>query len=93
MPWILIGIWYSAMSALAFLVYGHDKRRARRGGWRIPEHRLHLIELLGGWPGAMLARHLLRHKTMKTRFLLVSWAIVAMHLAAWLIWLWINAAA
>jgi uncharacterized membrane protein YsdA (DUF1294 family) len=90
MAWILITAWYGVMSAAAFLLYRHDKRRARAGGWRIPETSLHLIELLGGWPGAVLARRKLRHKTMKTRFLLVSWGIVAAHLALWLVWLWIS---
>ena len=37
----------TAMSLLTALAYAHDKRQAIRGGWRIPESRLHLLELCG----------------------------------------------
>jgi uncharacterized membrane protein YsdA (DUF1294 family) len=53
------------MSLLTLAAYAHDKRQAIRGGWRVPESRLHLLELCGGWPGALVARHWLRHKTQK----------------------------
>ena len=35
-----------------------------------PERTLHLLALLGGWPGAILARRRFRHKTMKVPFLI-----------------------
>ena len=53
------------MSLLTLVVYAWDKRQAIRGGWRVPEARLHLLELCGGWPGALVARQWLRHKTQK----------------------------
>jgi uncharacterized membrane protein YsdA (DUF1294 family) len=86
--WPFILAWYVLLSTGAFAIYAHDKRRARRGGWRVPEARLHLVELLGGWPGAALARRILRHKTRRVRFLLVSWSIALAHLVAWSLWLW-----
>jgi uncharacterized membrane protein YsdA (DUF1294 family) len=51
---------------------------------RIPESRLHLAELLGGWPGAWVAQRLFRHKSAKVRYRVVFWAIVVLHVAGWL---------
>ncbi|MEN0108245.1 MAG: DUF1294 domain-containing protein [Pseudomonas sp.] len=78
---------YPAASLLAIVLYGHDKHRAMAGEWRTPESKLHLVELLGGWPGALLAQQLYRHKTRKVDFQLVFWAIVLAHQALWLDWL------
>ena len=36
-----------------------------QGAWRIREGTLHLVEALGGWPGAFLAQQTMRHKTVK----------------------------
>lgn len=85
MTWILAT--YAVSSLAAFVAYGVDKRRAIRGARRIPERRLHVLEALGGWPGALLASAAFRHKTAKVRFRLVRAAIVVLHLAAWAWWL------
>ena len=65
---------------------GHSWRLAR------PEARLHLLELCGGWPGALVARQWLRHKTQKGSYRLRFWAIVwgqLLLLGIWLGWpLW-----
>ena len=37
---------------------------------------LHLLELLGGWPGAFLAQRRLRHKCSKGSYQFVFWLIV-----------------
>lgn len=68
-----------AMSIFAFFAYRSDKRRAEAGEWRIPEATLHLIELLGGWPGAFLAQRAFRHKTAKLSFQFVFWIVVLAH--------------
>ncbi|WP_040500587.1 DUF1294 domain-containing protein, partial [Ideonella sp. B508-1] len=44
--------------------------------WRTPESTLHWMGLLCGWPGALLAQQVLRHKTSKTSFIVVFWLTV-----------------
>ena len=79
---------YAAASLAAFVAYARDKRAAVRGGSRVAERRLHVLELLGGWPGALLAQRLLRHKVRKPRYQVVFRAIVVLHLVVWLTVLW-----
>ena len=67
---VLVG-WYLFLSCLAFLVFAHDKRAARTQRSRVPERRLHLLELLGGFPGAWLAIFMFHHKSSKGSFLVV----------------------
>lgn len=69
------------MSALSYAVYAADKRAAQQGRRRVPERILHLLVLLGGWPGALLAQQRLRHKTAKPRFLIVFWLTTLGHIA------------
>ncbi|PWJ51502.1 Uncharacterized membrane protein YsdA, DUF1294 family [Faecalicatena contorta] len=56
------------MNFITFFVYGEDKRRARKGGWRIPEKTLLLLALLGGGAGALLGMRVFHHKTQKALF-------------------------
>ena len=73
---------YATASAVTFLAYVADKRVAKRGGRRTPETRLHLLSLAGGWPGALLAQQVARHKTAKASFRLVFWWTVVLNIAA-----------
>lgn len=73
---------YIVMSVAALVAYAVDKRAAERGAWRIPEKVLHLVSLLGGWPGAFLAQKLFRHKTRKVYFQLTYWATVLVNCGA-----------
>ncbi len=69
--WVL---WlYLAMSAVTFVAYALDKRAARARASRTPESTLHLLGLLGGWPGGRLAQQIVRHKSAKTSFQFVFW--------------------
>ncbi len=77
---------YGIGSTLTFAIYAWDKRQARRGGSRVPERVLHGLELLGGWPGALLAQRSLRHKNRKRSYQVVFWIIGGLHLAGW--WWW-----
>jgi len=74
---------YLGMSILAVIVYAEDKQSARAGAWRTPEATLHWIGFLGGWPGAIVAQAMFRHKTRKPLFQFVFWAIVAVHIGFW----------
>ncbi|PKQ38179.1 MAG: DUF1294 domain-containing protein [Actinobacteria bacterium HGW-Actinobacteria-1] len=79
-PSLVFGI-YAGASALLFAIYYIDKTEAQRGGERVPENMLHLFAVLGGWPGALIARHLFRHKTRKQPFRTIFWGTVAMNCA------------
>jgi uncharacterized membrane protein YsdA (DUF1294 family)/cold shock CspA family protein len=81
---------YSVASLVCFFSYRSDKRKATSGSWRIPESKLHLLELIGGWPGALIAQQTLRHKTRKLSFQLTFWAIVLLHLIAWIDYLFLD---
>lgn len=76
----LLAAVYALMSVLTFIAYAMDKSAATRGQRRIPERRLHGMALACGWPGALLAQPLLRHKTSKTAFRRVFWLTVALNL-------------
>lgn len=71
---------YAIMSVLCYLSYFLDKRAAEKGLWRIPEKTLHSLELLGGWPGGLLAQRTLRHKNRKPSYQVVFWLIVGLHI-------------
>ncbi|TMS59468.1 DUF1294 domain-containing protein [Imbroritus primus] len=82
----VIGWSTSVMSALAVLAYYSDKQAASRNARRTPEHSLHLLALAGGWPGALIAQQLFRHKNRKTSFQVTFWSTVALHCAAVAAW-------
>ena len=74
---------YAAMSLLTIWAYSYDKRAAQLGFWRTPEIKLHILEALGGWPGALLAQIFYRHKVRKLRYQVVFWLIVLSHGVLW----------
>jgi cold shock CspA family protein/uncharacterized membrane protein YsdA (DUF1294 family) len=74
---------YASMSLLAFLMYAEDKGKAKKGQWRTQEDALHFIELCGGWPGALLAQSVIRHKSQKLPYQTTFWTIVIIHLLGW----------
>lgn len=85
MKWVLLT--YAVASLVTFVMYALDKGRAARGGRRVPERTLHLLELAGGWPGALVAAATFRHKTRKTSYRVVRGGIVILHLVAWGWWI------
>jgi len=86
LPGIVVGVYLGA-SALTFIAYARDKSAARNARRRTPENTLHLLALAGGWPGAMLAQQLLRHKSSKPSFRAGFWCTVVVNCAilGWLL--------
>ena len=61
--WQLLGLYLLAVNLAAFVLMGLDKRRARRGMWRVSEKALFLPAALGGALGGVLGMKVFRHKT------------------------------
>jgi len=85
LPLIVVGA-YALLSMITFIAYAIDKAAAQAGRWRTAESSLHMLALLGGWPGALLAQQTLRHKSKKGSFRVVLWATVILNCVglAWL---------
>jgi uncharacterized membrane protein YsdA (DUF1294 family) len=71
---------YVTVSVLCFAMYAMDKAAAKAGRWRTSENALLLLGLACGWPGAMLAQTLLRHKASKRSFKMRFWATVVLNI-------------
>ena len=52
----------------AFALFGVDKWKARHRRWRIPEHTLLGLALVGGSLGAWLGMCVFHHKTLHKKF-------------------------
>ena len=87
--WTVLLVWLAVINLLTFIVYGADKRRARKGKWRVPEKTLFLLPLLGGSIGALLGMRVFHHKTKHWYFV---WGIPIILLAqtALAVWLWLR---
>lgn len=80
-----------AINAVAFIVYGIDKYKAKKAKWRIPEATLLLLAVLGGSIGAWMGMKVWHHKTMHKKFkygipaiLLIQIALMAyLHMNLW----------
>lgn len=73
---------YLAASIITFGAYAFDKSAARNDQWRTQESNLHFLALVGGWPGALAAQRLLRHKSKKQSFQFVFWVTVVFNCCA-----------
>lgn len=80
----MLALWILAemlvVSLVTLVAFGLDKRAAVRGTRRTPEKTLLVLCLLGGWPGALIARRVFRHKTRKQPFTALLYTSVAFHL-------------
>lgn len=81
-----LAVWLIAINLVTFAVYGADKRRARRGAWRVPEKTLFLLPLLGGSVGALAGMRVFRHKTKHWYFV---WGVPAILLAQAALAVWL----
>ena len=78
---VIIIYYLLVINALAFIVYGIDKLKARKGWWRIPESALLLLAIIGGSVGAWLGMKVWHHKTMHLKFKYGLPAIILLQLA------------
>ena len=86
-PAVLALAWL-LMSAVSYIAYVLDKDAAGKPRrQRTPEATLHMLDLLGGWPGGLIAQQQIRHKTAKASFQVGFWFTVAANLAL-AAWLW-----
>ena len=69
------------MNLLAFILYGIDKLKAKKGAWRIPEATLLLVAFLGGSVGAFLGMEIFRHKTKHAKFKILVPLFLILHIA------------
>ena len=56
------------INIIGFLIMYIDKRKAKKGKWRIKEWTIMLITLLGGGIGTIAGMYTFRHKTKKLKF-------------------------
>lgn len=83
-PGWVAGIYVGA-SLLAFAIYAADKSAATTNAWRVSESTLLVVGLVGGWPGAIVAQQVLRHKSSKVSFRSAFWGTVALNVTAFLL--------
>ena len=76
-PWTLL--FYMAISVVTYVLYRNDKLRAGRAMRRTPERTLHMFELWGGWPGALVAQWYFRHKNRKKPYQAAFWFMVLLN--------------
>ena len=76
-----------ALNVFTMLCFWQDKQRAIAGRRRIAEADLLGLALIGGSPGALLARRMFRHKTRKQPFSTWLFLILALQacILAWLL--------
>ena len=74
-------VFIGLLSIVTFGLYVSDKKKAKKGEWRIPEKTLLLCSFLGGALGGMIAMQLVRHKTKHWYFWAVSLAGLALQIA------------
>ena len=60
------------VSFIAFVLYGVDNFKAKKGLWRIKESVLLLFGFLGGAVGALIGMNLFHHKTKHWYFWIVN---------------------
>lgn len=63
-------IYFIIINVFGFFIMWLDKRKAKKGAWRIPEKTLFIITALGGGIGTTAGMYVFRHKTQKIQFVI-----------------------
>lgn len=66
----LFTIYFLIINFISFSLMGIDKKRAKRGQWRISEKTLFMSAILGGSIGACVGMQHFRHKTKHKSFVI-----------------------
>ena len=61
-------IYLLIINLIGFYMMWSDKRKAKKGKWRIPEQTLFIVTALGGGIGTIAGMYTFRHKTQKLKF-------------------------
>lgn len=72
MWWKLCAIALLVLSIITFFVYLADKKKAKKGAWRISEKTLLTLSFFGGAVGGFAAMYTARHKTKHWYFFAVN---------------------
>lgn len=75
-----IVIYLLIMNLFTFLIMGIDKKKAKKGSWRVPEKTLFTLVALGGGIGGIAGMYVFRHKTKKMRFIIGFPLIIIMQI-------------
>lgn len=65
-----IVIYFITINLIGFFIMWLDKRKAKKGAWRIPEKTLFIITALGGGIGTIAGMYTFHHKTQKIQFVI-----------------------
>ena len=68
--WQNITIYLVVINLFGFFIMWLDKRKAKKGAWRIPEKTLFIITAIGGGIGTTAGMYVFRHKTQKIQFVI-----------------------
>lgn len=61
-------IYLIIINIISFLLFGIDKRRAKRKLWRVSEKILLIASIIGGATGSLMAMVIFKHKLSKKSF-------------------------
>lgn len=79
-------LYFLGASAVAFILMGVDKQKAKKGQWRIPERTLWTLALIGGALGGWIGMRVFRHKTKHRSFIIGMPLLIIVNIATF-IWL------
>lgn len=82
-------LYFIVINIFGFFIMWLDKRKAKKGAWRIPEKTLFIITALGGGIGTIAGMYTFRHKTQKLNFV-VGFPFITILEIILIIWLIIS---
>ena len=83
-----IVIYFIVINLFGFFIMWLDKRKAKKGAWRIPEKTLFIVTALGGGIGTIAGMYTFRHKTQKVQFVIGFPFITILEIVTILYFIW-----